>query len=76
MGMETRLDTGSLAIELARERTEMKRERIDLGGIEGLGRQVMMTLGSWASSMDRVFKTPLEQSTFCDYHPAECRGIS
>ena len=74
--METRLDTSSLAVGLARERTEMKRERIDLGRIDGLGWRVVTSLGRWVNTMDRVFETPLEHATFCDYHPAECPGIS
>jgi hypothetical protein len=73
--MDTRMDV-LLAIAVSGEKTEMKRDSVRLENSGGALRSLQTLLRSWVSTMERVFETPLEQATFCTYHPAECSGIA
>jgi hypothetical protein len=74
--MDTRYDISLLAFELARERTEMKREPVDLQASGEVWRSLSTSMRNWVSLMERAFEMPLEQATFCSYHPAECSDFS
>jgi hypothetical protein len=74
--MNKSTDTSVLAREVARERTEMKRERINLGYLTHWGGDLLASLWDRVNARQSISKDSLEYTTFCTYNPAGCRGIA